>query len=249
MKEFRHIVFYEQDHSYINVNNQKKYTSVTTFIKGLFPVFQKEYWAVYKHLQRIGHNVRKANNGLILMDNKLVDHRVYINDAQYIIEEWAAIAKKATDKGTALHLWLENAFNNKIINVDYDTTVVNQFYEDYKHLEPVYAECIVADDELELAGQVDRPFLVGDKLLDVYDYKTNAKLDFENQWEKGVNNLDNCSWNHYLLQLNTYRTLIERNTDYKVRNLRIVHIKDDTYKVLDVPKYNMDDIFRSTINN
>jgi hypothetical protein len=249
MNEFRHIVFYEKDHSYINVNNQKKYTSVTSFIKTLFPEFDSNYWAVYKHLERQGFQCRKAKHGIILANGEPVDHNDYIEDAQYILDEWADIAKAATDKGTAIHLWLENAFNNKITESDYDISVAKKFWQDHSHMKPVHAECIVADDELELAGQVDRPFHVVDNVLDLYDYKTNKEIKFENKFEKGVDNLDNCSFNIYMLQLNIYREIIERNTDYKIRFMRLVHLTDEDYQIIDVPKYNMNDIFRSLIDN
>jgi len=249
MKQFRHIVFYEKDHSYINVNNQKKYTSVTTVIKTLFPQFDSDYWAVYKHLERLGNTVTKANNGLIKLNGNLVNHKAYLDEAKYIKEEWADKATKAADKGSALHLWLENAFNNKIIDVEYNTDVAYKFWKDHNHMEPVYAECIVADDKVEVAGQVDRPFLVGENLLDIYDYKFTKEIKKTNRFEQGINNLDNCSWNHYMLQLNSYRAIIEKNTDFKVRHLKLVHFSDEDYTIMDVPKYNMHDIFRSFVNN
>ena len=249
MEEFRHILFYEANHSYINVNNQKKYTSVTTMIKSLFPQFDKEYWAVYKHLERQGNEVKKLDDKFILLNNKPVHYEEYLDQAQLIIQEWQDKATNSANRGSSLHLWLENAFNNKVINVDCDTSVAEKFWKDHRHMTPVYAECIVADDKVEVAGQVDRPFLVGENTLDIYDYKFIRELKMYNPFEKGIDNLDNCSWNHYMLQLNSYRAIIEKNTKYKVRNLKLVHLTEEDYKIYDVPKYNMYDIFRSFINN
>jgi len=42
---------------------------------------------------------------------------------------------------------------------------------------------------------------------------------------------------------------MRENTDYKIRFMRLVHLTDEDYQIIDVPKYNMNDIFRSLIDN
>lgn len=248
IQEFKHIIFIESTHEYKNVNTLEKYRSTTNFISSLFDKFDSDFWSVYKHLQRIGYRVYRQDT-IIFINNRPIDYRDYIADSQYIRDEWKSKSTASTDRGTAIHRWLEYAFANKFVNIDYNLTGAKKYYRDNRDKHPIYSECIVADDEFKLAGQIDRPFLVGENLLDLVDYKTNEKIDFENKYEQGYNNLDNCSFNKYMLQLNFYRYMLEKNTKYRVRNMEIAHITDNDYEIISIPKYNIDDILRSTVNN
>lgn len=245
MQEFRHILFEEEDHVYTNVNTGKKYTSVTQFIGKIKPDVNWDYWAVYKHLQRSG-SVRPIGEPYILWNNSEVHYKDYIDEGKKIRAEWKAKGDEAVEKGTFIHLYLENLFYNKIIAVpqQYKSNIKGayKFYLDHRHLEPVYAELIVADDEFELAGQVDRPFKVAPWVLDIYDYKTDKEIKFENKYSNlkpPCDDLPDCNFSKYTIQLNMYRHIIEKNTKWSVRNLKIVHLDDNDYTIYDVPKYDV----------
>jgi len=249
MKEFRHIMFYEKEHAYINKLTSEQYTSVTTHISKFVPKFDRDYWAVYKHLERLGLNPKNRSGTLSCDGYDNVDPANFIMDAWDIVESWEAISTQAKEKGTFIHLFLENLFKNKVIDVPekYQGCLKGAwaFYNKCP-LYPIFEELIVADDRLKIAGQVDRPFLIDQKerVLDVYDFKTDKEIKFENPWENlNKFNMPNTNFSKYTLQLNMYRFIIERNTKWKVRNLKIVHITDDDFKVYPIPKLNDNDLF------
>jgi len=246
MKEFQHILFYEKGHKYINRRNNKRYTSVTQTLKKVQPDVNWDYWAVYKHLKNEGNTVRpNGDEQKIWLNNQLIDYRDYIKYGKALRKQWNSISKTAKTKGTFIHLYLENLFNNKVINVPakYKNCVkgAEKFYNDHIHLTPIYAELIVADDDYEVAGQVDRPFFIEPGLLGIMDFKTDREISFTNQYanlKPPVADLPDTNFSKYTLQLNLYRYIIEKNTEWKVQYLKIVHLTDDDYKIYDVPFYN-----------
>jgi hypothetical protein len=103
-----------------------------------------------------------------------------------------------------------------------------------------YTELIVMSDFL--IGQIDRLWIDG-KTFYISDYKTNEKLDFENRYQKMLGpcrHLDDCNWNHYIIQLGVYCWILER-LGYTFGGANIVHcILDEKTKkwkekVYDVP--------------
>lgn len=82
------------------------------------------------------------------------------------------------------------------------------------------------------------------RILDVFDFKTDREIKLENRWESLIGlNMPNTNFSKYTLQLNMYRAIIERNTPWKVKNLKIVHIMDDDYKIYNIPKMKDSDLF------
>ena len=246
MEEFNHIMFFEDGHKYVNMEDRSTYMSVTQLIEKVKPDVNWDFWAVYKHLQDVTgakprHNKDKET---LFYKNKWVHYSRFSKEAEAKRKEWNDKADVAKERGTFLHLYLENLFNNKVIAIPngYSVRGANRFYKDHRHLKPVYAEMIVGDDQYMIAGQVDRPFLVKPGVIDIYDFKTDEEIKQSNRFESlkaPVNDLDDCNFSKYTLQLNLYRWIIEKNTKYKVRNLKIVHITDTDYILYAIPKYDV----------
>lgn len=175
MEEFKHIMFHEDGHKYINQLTGEQYISVTQAIKKVQPKVNWDFWAVYKQLQE-NHTVKAwYDKGMIQVDGKWVSYKKYLNLAKKKRQQWREISDEATKRGTFIHLFLENIFNRKLISVPDEykeyMTGPKKFYKDHKHLKPVYAEVVVGDDEFFFAGQVDRPFEVGENELAIFDFK------------------------------------------------------------------------------
>lgn len=246
MQEFRHIMFYEDKHIYHNTVSREIYQSVTQTIKKVQPEVNWDYWAVYKYLEGRGSVRPHDSYEKIWFNGGYVDYKSYLKEANVTKKSWSSKGKVAREKGTFIHLYLENLFDNKVIRVPakYKNNLggANEFFKDNRHRIPIYAELIVADDDYKIAGQVDRPFFVEPGVLDIYDYKSDAEIKFENKYStlmSPVDNLPDCNFSKYTLQLNLYKWVIEKNTEWKVRDLKIVHLTDTSYKLHDIPNYDV----------
>lgn len=261
MEEFKHIMFHEDGHKYINQLTGEQYISVTQAIKKIQPKVNWDFWAVYKQLQE-NHTVKAwYDKGMIQVDGKWVSYKKHLGLAKKKRQQWREISDEATKRGTFIHLFLENIFNRKLISVPDEykeyMTGPKKFYKDHKHLKPVYAEVVVGDDEFFFAGQVDRPFEVGENELAIFDFKSDGQIKTENKYGttllKPFEHLPDTNFSKYTIQLNMYRAAIERNTKYKVTELKIVHLTKDDYQIYDIPKIDvklfMDDIRRTHIQS
>ena len=246
MQEFRHIMFYEDKHIYHNTVSREIYQSVTQTISKIKPEVNWDYWAVYKYLETLGSVRPHDSHEMIWFNGGWVNYLDYLDEATKVRKKWSNKGKVAREKGTFIHLYLENLFNNKVISVptQYKDNIegANRFYKDHKHWTPIYAELIVADDDYKIAGQVDRPFFVEPGILDVYDWKTDSEIKTENKYSTllpPVDDLPDCNFSKYTLQLNLYKWIIEKNTEWKVRDLKIVHLTDTNYELYNIPNYNV----------
>jgi len=83
-----------------------------------------------------------------------------------------------------------------------------------------------------------------DGTLMIYDWKRSKGIDKTNGWNKTattecISHLPDSNFWHYALQLNTYKTIIERNYGKRVSHLFLVRLHPDnfkqTYEVIKVP--------------
>lgn len=94
-------------------------------------------------------------------------------------------------------------------------------------------EWVVGDVELGLAGTCDilaHNTQTGYHLL---DWKTGGKFETSNRFGKLLepfNDLDDCEFNIYSLQLSAYRLIIERNAGLSLSDSYIVHLREDGHQ-------------------
>ena len=103
---------------------------------------------------------------------------------------------------------------------------------DIKYDLEIYPEVKVFSSEINIAGSID--VLLYNKNTDSYaiiDWKTSRKIDkkaYKNK--KGTHsiteNLQDCKFVHYSLQLSFYRYLLEEYYGLKISNQLIAHITD-----------------------
>jgi hypothetical protein len=182
-------------------------------------------------------------------------------DQDEVKAEWEEKRNIGGTKGSAVHLVAENYFKNKEtpyddkiaamdeeINRQYKVEVqmFKDFYSDYKDtLVPVSLELVVYDEEYEIAGMVDCLFFNRDtNELEIWDYKTNKNMRTQNFYGKHngtdkmkypLNKFDDCEYNKFSFQLETYKNIIERNTNIKLGQSRLVWLshKNSDYQVID----------------
>lgn len=135
---------------------------------------------------------------------------------------------------------------------------MQQFYEFHKKVyfelgwRPFRTELRIYDQDLDLAGSIDMLYLhpefddkiPGKKKLIMADWKRCKEIKRSNNFESGfvpLEHLDNCNYNHYSLQLNVYKAILEKYTDYVVAELylAVFHPDQSTYQML--PIENMQD--------
>jgi ATP-dependent exoDNAse (exonuclease V) beta subunit len=230
---FNNIKFDDDTHSYYL--NEVKLTSVTTLIHKYTSHFDEEYWA----------------------PKKASEYRLTSDNVKYA---WTFLNEMSTFKGSALHNFIENYYYNKLYNYPKDLIINNfgydpifkeyleiknqflNFYKDsFGKLISIRPEFIVYDEESKVSGMVDMLFYnKKQNIFEIWDWKTNKKLDKENRFQKmsGIfSDMDDCEFNVYSLQLNTYKYIIEKNTGVKLGDCYIVwfYSGNKNYTILKIP--------------
>lgn len=216
-KPFTDVKFNDSDHTYTNVLNNEKLTSVTTVIHKYETPFEEEKW----------------------LPIKAQEYCISENQLKY---SWTWLNDHSKFKGSCVHNYIENYYLNKIYEYpskdihiffgydpiinSYNDIIKNQFLKFYEltkgRLIPIKPEMIVYDLDYKISGMVDMVFYnVKENKLQIWDWKTNKQLNTENRFQsmKGpLSHLDQCEINTYSLQLHTYKHLIEKTTGLKFSN-------------------------------
>jgi len=240
---FNNITFYDEPHKYFI--GGKELISVTTLIHRYQEDFDEDYWAEFKGTQ-------------------------YNLTSEEIKRAWSFINKKGTIKGSAIHDYTENKFQNKefeypqqlILNeFGFDPVLpeylitkkhVDNFYNDVKSkLIPIRTEMVVYDEETLIGGMLDILFYnVKMKEFQIWDWKTNKKFSNE---EKGrhllgtLSTIEDCDLEIYSLQLEMYKQIIEKHVPIKLGKSYIVWFShnNDSYQIIETKnkKFHVNQIF------
>lgn len=197
----------------------KKYTSVTTILKKLFPTFDRE-----------GISYRYAKKHGLLQED--------------VLKKWDAKGKAATLFGNRCHDYAEALFKGEdhiIAQSDKEKLYfphINRCVEEllikYKFLE---AEKIVFSPKHKLSGTIDLILeeIATDRMV-ILDWKSIESLNFHNDYnEYGLyylSHLYHCNYNHYAMQLNLYRRILKMENYYPDRDigLGLIHFLPDGFK-------------------
>lgn len=195
-----------------------------------------------------------------------VDELAFYTKKQEILDGYKKTRDEACEKGTAKHLVKEMGFYNR---EEYDfgrygiSDLKGQFFceQDYFELDAprgVYPEYLISatseDGSLKIAGQIDCLVIDGDDVY-IIDWKTNKEIKKRSFYDKRkrknvmmkapLNNLEDCNWNHYQLQLSLYAYLIEQNKPgCNIKKIQLVHLLDDGSEEVMECKYLRDDVIR-----
>jgi hypothetical protein len=228
---FNDVTFYDEPHKYYV--DGKELISVTTLIHKYQEEFNEDYWSDYKGSQ-FGISQKE------------------------ILRAWKFINRKGTIKGSAIHDYAENLFQNKKFEYPkqliynefgfdpiydaYQTTKkhVDKFYSDVQgKLIPIRTEHVIFDRESLIGGMYDILFYnVKAKEFQIWDWKTNKDFTFEMKSRyllKDLYMLEDCDMELYSLQLQLYKQIIEKNVPIKLGKSYIVWFShnNDNYRVIE----------------
>jgi hypothetical protein len=183
--------------------------------------------------------------------------------AEELLAEWGFKGDFSRTKGTLLHNYAENHWQNKIYPIDYTThdekfgeglmkerleECIRMFKEFYlkakKNLIPVAMELVIGDADIGIGGMVDCLFW-NDKYNEyqIWDYKTNKEIAEYSKYKKRmkmpINFLHDCELEAYSIQLNLYKYIIQKNTDIKIGKCFLVHIHEEQqdYNIIECKEY------------
>ena len=191
------VCFNEENHTYWNENDNDKYVSVTTLIERFTQPFDKNFWSVYKALEKLIPadnwkiekkvllNVKKFNKEIL--DIYDISENMFNKTQQDILDEWEQTNRESCERGTLIHSKLEHSVYNMGDNVILKKFGIGgQFICDKDRtnldlINGVYPEYLIsrtsADGILRLAGQIDLLVKNGNEII-IVDYK-GLPLDTE----------------------------------------------------------------------
>jgi hypothetical protein len=203
------IAFSEQGHRYFGIadyNKDVKWTSATDFVEAFSHPFDKLGTATKVCL-------KKGSKWYGIAPNE-------------IVRIWDAEAKRSTDMGTLYHNHMEAQYLSKptmtlfgkelpvyapMYNTRGEKVSFNQLL--YDGAFPEYLFYHQVREKRGLCGQSDFVAFVTNKAY-ISDHKTVKELKRENPWAKmkyPFDDMDDCNWNHYVVQLNLYMWIALRN--------------------------------------
>ena len=220
----RRIYFHEEGHRY-TINGEEGYTSVTTYIHGLFPTFNPDF---------VIENMMKSP--------KWPSSVYYGKTAVEIKRLWSNKGDIASKAGTQLHADIEHWYNGETVeNNSIEFSYFLHFTEAFP-LTPYRTEWIIFDEDRKLCGTVDMTFLNEDGSLDIYDWKRVNKIEKHSQRNQYATHPDwthlpHSNYWHYAMQLNLYRSILERKYDKAIRGMYLVvlHPDNKSYQRIHIP--------------
>ncbi len=271
-KQNGNVAFSEDTHTYWNVDDNEKYISVTTLISRYENEFDKEFWSAYKALEKlIPEDSWKIEKKSLLNTHKFDKEILTVYDIseldfnktqQQILDDWDHENRISCERGTKIHAQLENSMYKSANGISLKKFGVGgKFICDKGRTEldlenGVYPEYLISrvstDGILRIAGQIDLLVKKGNDIW-IIDWKTNKKINqhsfFDSKSKKTqkmkypLNNVEDCNFWHYTLQLSTYAWMIEKlNPEFNIKGLIIVHYDHNNNQTIYNLEYLKDDV-------
>lgn len=256
-KQNGNVCFNDENHCYWNINDNEKYISVTTLIHQFTQPFDKDFWSAYKALEKLIPKDSWAIEKKSLLNSKKFDKSIldlyniseleFDKTQQEILDEWDNENRKSCERGTKIHEELEYSFYNNPHNISLQKFGIGGKFEckkDYSELDleyGVYPEYLIyreSDDGiLRIAGQVDLIIKSGNEIT-IVDHKTNKKIEQKSGFNTStrsnvkmkypLNNLMDCNFYHYTMQLSTYAWMLQKiNPNFVIKDLILNHYDHD----------------------
>lgn len=273
-KQNGNVAFENESHTYWNVNDNERYVSVTTLIHKYTQEFDKNFWSAYKALEKLLPKDSWAIEKKSLLSRQKFDKEIletydiseldFNKTQQGILDAWDEENRKSCERGTKIHEEIENSFYNHPKDISLQKFGLGGKFEcrkDYSELDlefGVYPEYLVyreSDDGiLRIAGQVDLIVKEGNEIT-IIDHKTNKKIDQKSGFNSAtkssskmkypLNNLMDCNFYHYTLQLSTYAWMLQKiNPNFVIKDLILNHYDHQGKNTLYHCEYLKDDVER-----
>ncbi len=217
------IVFNAEDHSYVSLEEDNiDWVSVTTLVSQF-----KEPFNAKAISEKVSKNKKSKWYGM---------------KPKEIQDAWNGESERALELGTFYHNQREYdlcslaSIEKEGVPLPVYSPIEKEgikYAPDPKLTEGIYPEHMVYLKSAGICGQSDLVEVVNGK-VNIIDYKTNKEIKTESyvNWEGiskkmllPVNNLDDCSFNHYALQLSIYMYIIlKHNPKLKPGEIYIHHV-------------------------
>jgi len=217
------IIFNAEDHSYVSLEEDNiNWVSVTTLVSQF-----KEPFDAKAISEKVSKNKKSKWYGM---------------KPKEIQDAWNGESERALELGTFYHNQREYdlcslaSIEKEGVPLPVYSPIEKEgikYAPDPKLTEGVYPEHMVYLKSAGICGQSDLVEVVNGK-VNIIDYKTNKEIKTESyvNWEgiskkmlHPVNNLDDCSFNHYALQLSIYMYIIlKHNPKLKPGEIYIHHV-------------------------
>jgi ATP-dependent DNA helicase PIF1 len=206
------IKFKEEGHLYWIDGNNKDLVSVTTYIHRFFEHFDTK---------TVIENILRSKK------YKDIDYKYYKMSFDDIKNQWDENARTASEAGTKLHADIEHFYNGfKIENDSDEYKQFIEFYKDNNFLKIYRTEWMIFSDMLKITGSIDAVFKNEDGTLSLGDWKRSKEINYNSYGNKvgkfPFDNLPDCNFYHYSLQLNLYKIILEKFYGFTVKEMFLV---------------------------
>lgn len=217
--DFSKIIFDPKNHSY--TYEGKRLAGVTSIVYKLKPPFDPDGSIAIRSAAKAGVTVEE------------------------IKAKWEASRNASMERGSRVHEAIALYLKGDFTQVDDPYLAFNQDLPEMKVFKALWGpmgmdnliyniEWVVGDSELGIAGTCDA--VMRSRLTNTYhlfDWKTGAKFETTNRFGKLLppfDDLDDCEFNIYSIQLAAYRLMIERNAGKVLGDSYIVHLREDGHQ-------------------
>lgn len=201
------VVLNHETHVYTNIENGDVYTSVTTFINTYKKPFDKDKWS------------------------KVIAQREGVSQKE-ILDRWSDITVTAQNRGTNVHLVMENFIKDKTITKGFEELIdsfVKKTNGILKDNSLILSEHLLFSHKHKLAGTADL-IVENDNTFYVMDFKTNKKFNFVSKYNDyfydPIDYLPQCEFTTYTIQLSIYAYMYELLTGKKCGGLKIFYLRE-----------------------
>ena len=221
------IQFEANGHMYTIDGQKGKYTSVTTWGGSHFPKF----------------NPDEVIKGM-MSSPKWPESKYFGMSPDAIKRQWDTSGIVASTLGTKLHEDIELTLDGNDIqnsNKDYQHFLTFQ-KEKLADCEPYRTEWTIFDEEHKLAGSIDFAAMRPDGKIDLYDWKRTKEIKTSGFGRTAIpsflSHIPDANFWKYALQLNIYRSILERCYGFEINSMTIVCLYPDnpSYELYDVPR-------------
>lgn len=183
-------------------------------------------------------------------------HKYWGMSPPQIKEMWLKTGEQAALDGTNLHALIERVLDQndeeslthfkildkaklvKTTDLAYQEFV--RFLENTPTLKPFRVEWMVYHEESKIVGTIDAVYINEDGTLSLYDWKRKKEISKDNfkkfSKEEYLKHIPECDYEKCRLQLNMYKTIIERSYGFKVKEMKIVRFyPQEYYEIIDIP--------------
>ena len=257
-KENREVFFNDEYHEYRDKIDGSKYISVTQIVGKYKTPFNADFWSSYKACEALLDPSVFSVLKPILLQSKVwsdkllttykIDKEAFTQKKSDILAEYDAKRNASCEIGTAIHLEKELEFYDESKRDLKKFGLGGKFecekgYYILDKERAVYPEFLIShkfNDDLKISGQLDLLIKDGNDIY-IYDYKSNDSIDKTSYYDRKtkshqmmlypMNNIMDCNYYHYCLQLSLYFYLLKQiNPNFNLKKLALIHIDKQTRK-------------------